>query len=117
MNNEYLRKRRLRFLPLLFMPAMLLGLSAVVMLLWNAILPNLLHVSTINYWQAAGLLLLCRILSGGFRGAPGGWRQPRGGPYGRMREKWNGMSGEERENFRSEWQKRCRPGEKGGGNV
>ena len=84
---------------------MLLLLSAVVMLLWNAILPPLLHVGNISYGQSIGLLILCRILFGGFRfGGPP--RRPFG-PSNHLREKWMKMSEEEKAQFRSEWQKRC----------
>ncbi|KAA6321323.1 hypothetical protein EZS27_029016 [termite gut metagenome] len=38
---------------------------AIVMLLWNALLPSLIGWSVINYWQAAGLVILSRILLGG----------------------------------------------------
>ncbi|KAA6336255.1 hypothetical protein EZS27_015571 [termite gut metagenome] len=38
---------------------------AIVMLLWNALIPSLIGWSAINYWQAAGLLILSRILIGG----------------------------------------------------
>jgi len=41
----------------------------VVMLLWNALLPSLFAgVSPVGYWQALGLLLLSKILFGGFHG-------------------------------------------------
>ncbi len=39
-------------------------LGALVMVLWNHILPNVCGCSQLNYWQATGLLLLSRILSG-----------------------------------------------------
>ena len=39
--------------------------SGLVMLLWNGILPSLFHISMITFWQAAGLLLLARLLFGG----------------------------------------------------
>lgn len=42
------------------------GISAVVMLLWNAIVPDITGWTTINYWQAAGLLVLVRLLFSGF---------------------------------------------------
>ncbi|MDL2285677.1 hypothetical protein LJB93_02920 [Desulfovibrio sp. OttesenSCG-928-F07] len=42
--------------------------SLFVMLLWNAIMPELTGFSTVNYPQAAGLLALCRILLGGIGG-------------------------------------------------
>jgi hypothetical protein len=41
------------------------AVSAIVMLLWNAISPVISVISVINYWQAAGILLLSRILFGG----------------------------------------------------
>lgn len=37
----------------------------VVMLLWNGVLPSLLGLRTIDYWQSVGLILLTRILVGG----------------------------------------------------
>jgi len=111
-NNRFKRKGRFSFFmpALLLIPLLWLLLSAVVMMLWNAILPSLLHTNRITYWQAAGLFLLCKILFGGFRRMPG--RRPPERPFGNMREKWKGMSAEEREKFRSEWRNRCRPPQK-----
>lgn len=40
--------------------------TAIVMLLWNALIPSIIGWSSINFWQAAGLLILCRILFKGF---------------------------------------------------
>ena len=84
------------------------GFSAVVMLLWNAILPDVIHVSPVNFWQALGILLLSKILFGGFRG--GGFRG--GGLHNKakwraMQEKMTSMSPEEREQFNSAWRERC----------
>src|SRR5947209_6252570 len=42
--------------------------TGIVMLLWNSILPAVLHAGMITFWQAAGLLLLARILFGGMKG-------------------------------------------------
>jgi hypothetical protein len=39
-----------------------------VMLLWNWLLPPLVHVGTINYWQAFGIVILAKILFGGIGG-------------------------------------------------
>jgi hypothetical protein len=92
-----------------FIIAIVLLVGLIVMLLWNAVLPNAIHVSKINYWQALGLLVLCRILFGGFRGRPG-YRRPemwRGRGH-EWREKWKNMSDEERMKFREEWRQRCR---------
>ena len=38
----------------------------VVRLLWNWLLPPLFGWAQITFWQALGLLALCRILFGGF---------------------------------------------------
>lgn len=66
-------------------------LGGAVMWLWNAIVPGLFAGGQqIDYWRALGLLLLCRILFGGFRGY-GGW-------HGRHQwQKWQAMTAEERE--------------------
>ncbi|MGH8268803.1 MAG: hypothetical protein ACRES1_01980, partial [Steroidobacteraceae bacterium] len=49
-------------------------LSWVVMLLWNELLPGLFGAPPLRYLQAAGLLVLSRILVGGLRGHHGPWR-------------------------------------------
>lgn len=65
----------------------------VVMMLWNAVLPTLFDgVHQIDYGRALGLLVLSRILFGGFRGY-GGWHARR------HWEKWQSMTPEEREKF------------------
>ncbi len=74
----------------------------VVMHLWNWLLPALFGWRLINFWQAVGLLALCRILFGGFGG-----RSHR--PYFRRRmgERWQQMTPEEREKFRQGMRSRC----------
>ncbi len=42
----------------------LLAAPALVMLLWNALLPGLFAVPAVGYWQALGLLVLARLLLG-----------------------------------------------------
>jgi hypothetical protein len=87
------RKRFLKWLPLI-----LLGIAAfifiggfVVMYLWNWLLPALFGWKMITFWQALGLLALCRILFGGFgKGHHGSGR----------RRAWEKMTPEERERFR-----------------
>lgn len=80
----------------------LLGLAAVtlfafvVMSLWNWLLPSIAGVTVITFWQALGLIILAKLLFGGFRRRHfGGW-----GWRHRMHIKWKGMSDEEREKFR-----------------
>ena len=77
--------------------------SGAVMMLWNGILPAVLHVSAITFWQAAGILVLAKLLFGGFR-RPGG----HGGHFKRrMFQKWDGMTDEQKDEFRSRMQS-CR---------
>jgi hypothetical protein len=66
-------KRKLLFIPLIL--AAIGVLAAVVMLLWNWVMPGLITGALqIDYWRALGLLILCRILFGGLRGHKGGPR-------------------------------------------
>ena len=82
--------------------------GAAVMLLWNALLPGLFALPVLSYWQAAGILLLARIIfgggwRGGFRGHPGQrgiWSNDFLFRHGNeLREKWMNMSDEERKEF------------------
>ena len=73
----------------------------LVKYLWNWLLPPLFGLHMISFWQALGLLLLCRILFGSW-GHGGGNRGPR-----RRREKWEKMTPEERERMRQSWAARC----------
>jgi hypothetical protein len=77
-------------------------LSWVVMLLWNALLPSLFNAPPLRYLQAAGLLILSRVLVGGLRGRPGPW-----GHHG-WRERWESLTPEERERLREKYARHCR---------
>ncbi|MGH9538476.1 MAG: hypothetical protein ACRD3H_11155 [Terriglobales bacterium] len=68
----------------------------VVMRLWNWLLPALFGWRLIDFWQAVGLLALCRILFGGL----GVRSSHRSGSGRRMAERWRQMTPEEREKFR-----------------
>jgi hypothetical protein len=75
----------------------------VVMHLWNWLLPSLFGWHPIGFWQALGLLVLCRILFGGFGGhGPGHHRMRR-----QWVERWEQMTPEEREKFRQGMRGRC----------
>jgi len=67
----------------------------VVMHLWNWLLPTLFGWRQITFWQALGLLALCRILFGGF-----GVHGVRSNVRRRVDERWEQMTPEEREKFR-----------------
>jgi hypothetical protein len=77
--------------------------SFVVMRLWNWLMPALFGWHLINFSQAVGILVLSKILFGGFRGRAGRhmyWRR-------RMMERWEHMTPEEREKFRHGMGGRC----------
>jgi hypothetical protein len=78
----------------------------IVMHLWNWLTPGLFGWHAITFWQALGLLVLCRILFGGW-GNGGGQR----GRRNRRRNKdlWEAMTPEEREQFRQRIRTRCGP--------
>jgi hypothetical protein len=102
--NNFSRPKRFIFFPLIGV-AFLFLVSGIVMLLWNSILPAIFNINAINYWQAMGILVLCKILFG-FKGGRPGW--------GRhfywqkqMREKFANMTPEERKNFKEEWKQRA----------
>lgn len=77
----------------------------VVMHLWNWLLPMLFGWRQITFWQALGLLVLCRILFGGF----GGHGSDRSHSRRRKAEQWERMTPEEREKFRQSMRSRCGP--------
>jgi hypothetical protein len=89
--------RALRILAMIAVAVTIAGL--VVMALWNWLLPPLAGWHSVSFLQAVGLLILCRLLFGGFRGSRGPW----------MRGRWRHMSPEERERFREEMYARCGP--------
>ncbi|MEP6713281.1 MAG: hypothetical protein ABJA37_12725 [Ferruginibacter sp.] len=88
---------------LLFIGAIFI-FSALVMGLWNAILPAVLGIKAITYMQAMGILILSKILFGGFGGRRGGrgrqWKN-------NIEEKMRNMTPEEKEKFTAEWKRRC----------
>jgi amino acid transporter len=85
----------------------LAAVGAVVMALWNVLMPGLFGWPVIGFWQALGLLVLSKILLGGLRGGRGGrmyWRA-------RMTDRWAEMSDEERAKFRHGMRHRCGRGD------
>ncbi len=93
-----MKKKWMKKIPLVI-GAVALGAAAfsgVVMLLWNATLTPVLHISAISIWQAAGILLLSKILFSGFRG-----RRGMGGYHKRkmMQMKWQTLTDEQKQQF------------------
>jgi hypothetical protein len=74
----------------------------IVMHLWNWLLPPLFGWHQITFWQALGLLILCRILFGGW----GGRGYARSNMRRRMEERCANMTPEERERFRQRMRER-----------
>ncbi|WP_111308445.1 hypothetical protein [Confluentibacter sediminis] len=100
MDHRFKQKRKFFFI----VPIVILfGLSFIVMWLWNAILPEVIFVNSITYWQAMGILVLSKILFGGFSkcGNHKHSMQKR-----RFINKIKNMSPEERMKFKEEW--KCR---------
>jgi hypothetical protein len=80
--------------------------GSVVMLLWNGILPDLFGFGTITFWQAIGILVLSKILFGGFgKGHCGRSKRHR-------KDKWMNLSLEERGKMKADWRSRCQTEEK-----
>jgi Ca2+/H+ antiporter, TMEM165/GDT1 family len=101
--KRYRFVRGLKFV--LFAALFVTVLGFVLMSLWNWLMPALFGRHLINFWQAVGVLVLSKILFGGFRGHPGRhlyWRR-------RMMERWEQMTPEEREKFRQGMRGRCGP--------
>lgn len=110
-----MRSRRLRMI--LIAPLAILGIllfivigGGIVMQLWNWLLPSIFGWRQITFWQALGLLALCRILFGGF-----GHNGPRGSRVrgrvadrlaDRVDERCERMTPEERERFRQRMHER-----------
>lgn len=98
-------RKKLFFIAPLAIVGMLLFVAAggfIVEWLWNWLMPPLFGWKVVTFWQAVGLLALCRILFGRI-GGRGPYRSARR----RMRDRWEGMTPEERERFRQAVRDRC----------
>jgi len=97
--------------PPLFVLCIFLG-GEIVKLLWNWLLPPLLGLHQINFWQGLGILVLARILFGGIGGRGPSHRSNFRGRMldrmaDRMADRWEQMTPEERERFRERIRGRC----------
>jgi H+/Cl- antiporter ClcA len=93
--------RGLKFIVLAAAAVALFGF--VTMHLWNWLTPALFGWKLVSFWQATGLVVLSRILFGGFHRRFGGgmhWRN-------RMMDRWEQMTPEERGKFRGGMRHRC----------
>lgn len=79
----------------------IVGFIAIVMLLWNLLMPEIFGLKVINFWQAAGLFILSRILLSSFWGG-GKHHHKRMNDFREnnpIHERWMKMSEEERNEF------------------
>lgn len=93
--------------------------TGVVMLLWNALMPDIFGLPIITFWQAAGLLILSKILFGGFRkGGHWGKHHHGNGDHGwkgkwksnwkaKWEEKWSSLPPDEQERMRERFRQKC----------
>ena len=96
-----MKKRRLKIAVIGIAAVGLLGF--LTMSLWNWLGPAVFGFHGISFWQALGILVLSKILFGGFGGRPG-----HGGPWRRrLKDRWEQMTPEEREKFRQGMGRGC----------
>lgn len=95
-------KRGKIFGMILLTPIAFAAIGAVVMWLWNALLPELFKLPVITFWQALGLLVLSRLLFGRRGIKFGDWRH-------RLRNRFEQMTPEDRERLRTGLQRAGRP--------
>ena len=104
-----------RLMKMIFIvPAAILGIllfiflgGELVLQLWNWLLPSLFGWRQVTFWQALGILALCRILFGGLGSHGSGRSKFRR----RMDERCEHRTPEERERFRQRMRERfgCGP--------
>jgi hypothetical protein len=89
-----MRKRLLILVPVGILGMLLVSFlgGQIVKALWNALLPPLFGLPSVTFWQALGLLVLSRILFGGFGMS--------GGSGSHYRRRWEALTPEERERVR-----------------
>ena len=110
MDRKFWLLRGLRFA--FFAALFIVVVGLVTRELWNHLMPYIFHLPIISLPQTFGLLLLSRILFGGFRGGgrPGGWARKRREWQQRMAGRLEHLSPEAREKFRQQMRSRCGAG-------
>ncbi len=95
------RKGKRIVLMVLLIPIVITVFVFVVMYLWNWLIPELFNGPVVSFWQAFGLLLLSKILFGGFKGGKSNHSNGRWGNG--WRQKLKNMSPEEKAAFKEKW--------------
>jgi len=105
MNRTFWLKKAFKFV---FFAALFTAVAGfVTQSLWNWLVPSLFHGPLISFEQTLGLLVLSRILFGGFGRGRGSWAQKRRQWKQEIAREVSNLSPEERENFRQQMQNRC----------
>ena len=101
--RHFFYRGRFLFIPIAA-AAFLSIISFIVMNLWNYLLPGILHVGVITFWQAMGIFILCKILfgfgKGGSRMRNSSWMR------GNMQERFKNMTPEDKEKFKEQMKSR-----------
>lgn len=95
--------RKFRFLKPVGFLIVVSGFSAIIMLLWNWLMPDIFGLVTISFWQALGLFALSHLLFGHPRLGWHGMKHRMG--ESPMHRKWKSMTPEQREAFISKRRK------------
>jgi hypothetical protein len=101
MNRKWKKMIWIAPLAIIAIPVFIAIGGEIVLHLWNWLLPPLFGWREITFWQALGLLALCRILFGRLGGHGSGPNFRR-----RMDERCDHMTPEEREQFRQRMRER-----------
>lgn len=99
--------KRLLFVPLFL--ALFAVKAAAILYLWNALVPDLFSGPMLNYPKAFGLMVLAKLLFGGFH-RHGHRHGPWGGHHHWKERLWHGLSHEDRSRLRQEFKKRLKEG-------
>lgn len=99
MKNKFRNRKFLLIIPFVI----LFALTGIVMWLWNTILPEVIGAKTITYWQAMGILVLSKILFGGFHGFK---KHKEEFHKRKLFNKMKNMTPEERARFKEMWKER-----------
>lgn len=76
-----------------------------VMCLWNWLMPGLFGLKIITFWQGVGIVVLARIIFGGYSHRPGSGHHPRHHCRNNGRKKWSDKWGYYEDYWKEEGEK------------
>jgi hypothetical protein len=109
MNRKFWLLRGLKIF--FFVSLFIVVAGYATMSLWNWLVPVLFNGPAISFWQTLGLLVLTRILFGGWGrgGRPGDWSRRREIWRKKMESRMAHLTPEEQEKFRQKMRSSCGP--------